>query len=174
LDILKTKSFIRSRVDMMQDVERLIVDLQLAPHPEGGYYRETYRSAESVTTTEGCRRSALTNIYFLLTGDTFSAWHRIDADETWHFYCGGTLIISIINRNGGLEERCLGPAGPWQTTVAAGCYFAAHVAEPSGYALVGCSVAPGFEFSGFELPSRRALIEQYPQHAAAILRLTRS
>lgn len=159
---------------MTPDVERLISSLGLVPHPEGGYYRQTYRSASSVISAEGQRRSALTNIYFLLTGDTFSAWHRIDADETWHFYRGCELVISIIESDGSLEERRLGPNGPWQTTVTAGCYFAAHVTDAAGYALAGCSVAPGFEFSGFELASRDALTARYPQHAAAILRFTRT
>jgi uncharacterized protein len=159
---------------MTQDVERLISELRMVPHPEGGYYCETYRSPTSVVTESGHRRSALTNIYFLLTGISFSAWHRVDGDETWHFYRGGDLIISIIHRDGSLEDRRLGAAGPWQTTVAAGCYFAAWVVEAAAYALVGCSVAPGFEFAGFEVPTRGALTAQYPQHAAAIARLTRN
>jgi predicted cupin superfamily sugar epimerase len=162
------------RSQMTQDADRLIRELQLVVHAEGGYYRETYRSAARVITDDGSRRSALTNIYFLLTGDTFSAWHRIDADETWHFYRGTGLIISIIKQDGSLEERRLGPDGPWQTTVPAGCYFAAHVPDAAAYALVGCSVAPGFEFSGFELASREALTVRHPQHAAAILRFTRA
>lgn len=157
---------------MTEDVERLIADLQLIAHPEGGYYRETYRSDARVT-AGGVQRSALTNIYFLLTSDTFSAWHRIDADETWHFYRGGTLIISILSLDGRLEERCLGPNGPWQTTVPAECWFAAHVPDVASYVLAGCSVAPGFEFAGFEIAQRDALIATYPQHANAINRFTR-
>ncbi|HET7814700.1 MAG TPA: cupin domain-containing protein [Candidatus Baltobacteraceae bacterium] len=158
---------------MMQEVERLAAALQLVPHPEGGWYRETYRSQASVSTPDGRLRSALTNIYFLLTVETFSAWHRIDADETWHFYRGGDLVVSIIRPDGVLEERRIGPDGPWQTTVPAGSYFAAHVHESAAYALVGCSVAPGFDFSGFELGSRDALIAKYPQHTSEILRFTR-
>lgn len=157
----------------MPDVQKVVSELRLVPHPEGGYYRETYRSAIRVETCDGSRRSALTNIYFLLTADAFSAWHRIDADETWHFYRGTDLSISIITAEGSLEERRLGPDGPWQTTVPSRCYFAAHVRDARGYALVGCSVAPGFEFSGFELPTRDALRARYPQHDAAIVRLTR-
>jgi len=158
---------------MTQDVERLVSELNLVAHPEGGYYRETYRSTAAVITAGGQRRSALTNIYFLLTGDAFSAWHRIDADESWHFYRGGDVIILIIKPDGSLEEQRLGSNGPWQMTVPAGCYFAAYVHDAAAYALVGCSVAPSFEFSGFELASRDALTAQHPQHAAAILRFTR-
>ena len=158
---------------MSSDVERLIADLQLIEHPEGGYYRETHRSTSSVTTADGSSRSALSNIYFLLTGDTFSAWHRIDADETWHFYSGTGVVVLVIDANGNLEEHPLGPLGPWQMTISAGCYFAAHVPDAKGYALLGCSVAPGFEFSGFELPSREDLTARHPRHAAAITRFTR-
>ncbi len=158
---------------MLQEAQRLVDDLQLIAHPEGGHYRETYRSAIPVTLQNNSERTALTNIYFMLTGETFSAWHRIDADETWHFYRGSDLIISIIDRDGSLEQQRLGTNGPWQTTVPAGCYFAAHVPDAAGYALGGCSVAPGFEFSSFELPSRESLTAQYPQHAAAIARFTR-
>lgn len=158
---------------MTREVDGLIADLELTLHPEGGYYRETYRSDASVTTSGGSERSALTNIYFLLTGETFSAWHRIDADETWHFYRGTGIVISIIGRDGKLEERHLGPNGPWQTTVPAGLYFAAHVPDTAGFALVGCSVAPGFEFTAFEIPSREVLANRYPEHASAITRFTR-
>jgi len=156
------------------EIERLISDLQLVPHPEGGYYRQTFCSKALVITGNGEQRHALTNIYFLLSGDTFSAWHRLDGDETWHFYRGSPIVISIITHDGSLEERRLGPDGPWQTTVPAGVYFAAHVPDAVGYALVGCSVAPGFEFSHFEIASREALMAQYPQHTAAIHRLTRT
>ena len=157
---------------MTTEAERLISELQLEAHPEGGYYRQNYRSTATVTTAAGQQRSAVTNIYFLLTGDSFSAWHRVDADETWHFYLGGDISISIINQDGSFEERRLGPTGPWQTTVPAGCYFAAHVPDLT-YALVGCTVAPGFEWYGFEIPTGEALTALYPQHAAAIPRFTR-
>ena len=158
---------------MTDEVARLIADLQLLPHPEGGYYRETYRSDSTVLKTDGAQRSALTNIYFLLTGESFSAWHRIDADETWNFYHGTGLVISIIDGER-LEQVALGPNGPWQLAIAAGTYFAAHVPDPLGYALAGCSVAPGFDFSGFELPTREELKARYPQHSGIIRRFTRT
>ncbi len=100
----------------MDDAGKIIADLGLTPHPEGGWYAETYRSALTVIARDAAR-SALTNVYFLLDGTTFSAYHRLDADETWHFYRGNDLTISIIGADGVLEERLLGTDGPWQTTV---------------------------------------------------------
>jgi predicted cupin superfamily sugar epimerase len=153
--------------------ERLIADLRLAPHPEGGFFRETFRSGERVTTGRGTSRCAMTSILFLLTGANFSAFHRLTADETWHFYRGDPLTIEIIDAAGRHERRTLGSDGPWQTAVPAGAHFASHVENPIGFALVGCDVAPGFEFSDFYLATRAVLIAQYPQHAALIARFTR-
>jgi uncharacterized protein len=156
----------------MDDAAKIIADLGLIPHPEGGWYAETYRSTLTVH-ARGTPRSALTNVYFLLDGTMFSAYHRLDADETWHFYLGNDLRVSIIGPDGVLEEHLLGPDGPWQTTVVAGSFFAASLANQTGYALVGCSVAPGFEFAGFELAKRDALIARFPHHEDSIRRLTR-
>jgi predicted cupin superfamily sugar epimerase len=154
------------------EAQRLIASLRLTAHPEGGWYREGYRSVERVTTSRGTARSALTSIHFLLTGETFSAFHRLTSDEAWHFYRGTALTLEIIDPAGRHERRELGPEGPWQTVIAAGSHFAAHV-EPGGYALTGCDVAPGFEFADFFLTSRAALIAAYPQHAPLIVRYTR-
>jgi uncharacterized protein len=156
----------------MDDAAKIIAHLGLIPHPEGGWYAETYRSMLTVD-AHGKARSALTNVYFLLDGTTFSAYHRLDADETWHFYRGNDLTVSIIGTDGVLEERLLGPDGPWQTTVVAGSFFAASLKNQTGFALVGCSVAPGFEFAGFELPKRDELTARFPMHAESIRRLTR-
>jgi predicted cupin superfamily sugar epimerase len=153
--------------------EHLIADLRLAPHPEGGYFRETFRSADRVTTARGTSRSALTTILFLLTGEGFSAFHRLTSDETWHFYRGDPLTIEIIDTAGRHERRVLSAEGPWQTGVPAGAHFASHVENPIGYALVGCDVAPGFEFSDFYLATRSVLMAQYPQHAQLIAKFTR-
>jgi uncharacterized protein len=158
---------------MHETAQHLIRELRLVSHPEGGYYRETYRSAERVTTRRGSERSALTAIYFLLTSENFSAFHRLNADETWHFYRGDPLAIEIIDATGRHERRILGPDGPWQTTVPAGAHFASHVETPGGYALVGCDVAPGFEFADFFLATRTILTAAYPQHAGIIARFTR-
>lgn len=158
---------------MHDDARALIAELHLAAHPEGGYFRETFRSAQTVLTARGEARSALTMILFLLTGETFSAFHRLAADESWHFYRGDPLAIEIIDPAGRHERRELGAGGPWQTVVPAGAYFASHVEKPDGYALVGCDVGPGFEFADFFLPSRSVLTAQFPQHANLITRLTR-
>jgi len=158
---------------MNTQAERLINELRLAPHPEGGYFRETFRSPDRVTTARGTSRSAVTTIVFLLTGENFSAFHRLTSDEIWHFYRGDPLTIEIIDAAGRHERRVLGADGPWQTAVPAGAHFASHVDHPLGYALVGCDVAPGFEFSDFFLATRSVLIAQYPQHAALIVKLTR-
>jgi hypothetical protein len=158
---------------MHAEARRLIAELNLTPHPEGGYYRETYRSAESVTTALGAQRSALTSILFLLAGDEFSAFHSLASDETWHFYRGDPLAIEIIDPAGRYERRAIGPAGPWQTAIAAGAFFASHVERSAGYALVGCDVAPGFDFADFVLPDRATLVARFPRHAATIARFTR-
>jgi predicted cupin superfamily sugar epimerase len=155
--------------------------LGLQPHPEGGYYRETYRSSQRLL---GCclfqhegSRVAATAIYFLLPGEQFSALHRLRSDEIWHFYAGSPLTIHVIDPQGNLSQLKLGKdienGESFQVVVPAGCWFGATVDEPDGYTLVGCTVAPGFEFEDFELGSRQQLIEQYPQHRELIERLTR-
>ncbi|HTV75307.1 MAG TPA: cupin domain-containing protein [Candidatus Acidoferrales bacterium] len=159
---------------MHAEAIRLIEELQLHVHPEGGYYREVFRSSSYVISAAGAQRSAMTSIYYLLDGGSFSNWHRLDADETWHFYCGSPLTLTIIDPAGNLSTRTLSAHGPWQTTIALNAHFAAHVADESGYALVGCNVAPGFEFADFHLATRAILTAAYPQHAAVIARYART
>lgn len=154
--------------------QRLIDQLGLLPHPEGGYYRETYRSKAKVSVQAGCR-DACTAIYYLLGGNDYSAWHRIASDELWHFYAGSALSIHVLDDQNGLRTIKLGdslrdPDCVFQAVVPAGCWFAAESA-PDRFALVGCTVAPGFEFSEFELADAQALIRQHPAHADLIRRL---
>jgi len=158
---------------MHPEAARIQAALDLAPHPEGGWYRETFRSPQPVTTARGATRSAATAIYFLLTSEAFSAFHRIASDETWHFYRGDPIVIEIIMPAGAHERVVLGVDLTFQATVPAGAYFAAHVEAPGGYALVGCDVAPGFAFEDFELADRAALAAAYPQHGALVERFTR-
>jgi len=150
----------------------LIERLHLVAHPEGGYYRETFRSERIVETNAG-RRTAMTSILFLLPASTFSAFHRLSSDETWHFYAGDPIAIESIRADGTHERAVLSASGPWQTAIRAGTYFGSRVERAGGYALVGCDVAPGFEFADFEMPSRAALTAMFPQHEALIERLTR-
>jgi hypothetical protein len=162
--------------------EYWIERLGLAPHPEGGYFRETYRSADviaagSLPARYGGARAASTAIYFLLRAGEVSVLHRITSDEIWHFYAGGALAVSAIRPDGVRRDVVLGPdpdAGhALQATVPAGDWFGATPASGTAYSLVGCTVAPGFEFTDLELADRRSLTARYPQHAALIERLTR-
>jgi predicted cupin superfamily sugar epimerase len=158
---------------MHPEAQALVRALALQPHPEGGYFRETYRSRDRVTTTRGTDRNALTTIYYLLTVEGFAAFHRLSSDETWHFYRGDELALELIDAAGRHETRRLGPAGPWQTAIPAGTNFAAHVDGEDTWALLGCDVAPGFEFSDFLLTTRAMLTAAYPQHGPLIAKYTR-
>lgn len=168
------------------DVAQIIDRLKLAPHPEGGYFRETYRAAETIEATAlpqrfGGERSISTAIYFLLEAGQCSHLHRIKADEVWHFYAGDPLIVVEIDPAGRLKTTRLGgdPGADtvYQHVVPAGAWFGATPAEggrfaPPGFALVGCTVAPGFDFADFELADRDALLAEYPRHQDWIRRLT--
>ncbi len=156
--------------------------LKLRRHPEGGYYRETYRSRDTVRAGALPRRLAgsrccSTAIYFLLRGKDISALHRLRCDELWHFYAGGALSIQIITPAGRRRTIKLGKhpgrGEAFQAVIPAGCWFGAAVNRPRAYALVGCTVAPGFDFADFEPGDRRQLLAQYPQHARLIRRLTK-
>jgi predicted cupin superfamily sugar epimerase len=154
------------------EAARIVAAYDLAPHPEGGWYRERYRSATRVATAHG-ERSALTMIHFALDRASFSALHRLRSDETWHFISGAPIAIETIAPDGTHRTHVLGPRGPHDLVVVAGTLFGAHVDEDPGVAVVACCVAPGFEFDDFDLPARAELLAQYPQHAALIARLTR-
>ncbi|MBI5202737.1 MAG: cupin domain-containing protein [Elusimicrobia bacterium] len=148
--------------------EELVRRLDLAPHPEGGFYRETYRAKESVETARGAR-PASTAILYLLPRGQVSRLHRIKSDELWHFHLGSPLKVVELAVSGA-RESVVGPDSP-QHAVGAGTWFGA---EPLGeFALVGCTVAPGFDFADFELGERAALVKAFPAAAAAIARLTR-
>lgn len=162
----------------------LAARLELARHPEGGWYRECYRSpeivaAEGLPERFGASRSMSTSIYFLLERGDISCLHRIKSDELWHFYSGAGLSVHVIAASG--EYRCLRlgsdlDAGEsFQEMVPAGCWFGAEVSgEGEGeYTLVGCTVSPGFDFADFEMGGREELLERYPQHAEVIRRITR-
>jgi len=157
--------------------DELIRRFDLLPHPEGGFFRETYRSKAAVCRegSEGMR-CASTAIYYLLADGAHSAWHRIRSDEVWHFYAGEPLLVHVLDEAGNLTSHRLGnalthPGAAFQAVVPAGLWFAAECADPASFALVGCTVAPGFEFSEFELASVDALVEAWPAHREIITRM---
>ena len=154
----------------------LAARLGLAPHPEGGFYRETYRASTTVETPRG-PRAASTAIYFLVPRGTFSALHRIESDEVWHHYAGGALRVVCIAEDGTRDDLVLGPdldAGQSpQGVVKAGVWFGATIEGEGEWALVGCTVAPGFDFADFELAERASLLARFPRHGDVISALTR-
>ncbi len=145
--------------------------LGLTRHPEGGWYKETYRAEHSV----GEGRAASTAIYFMLAAGETSALHRIDADEVWHHYEGESLRIHVFDEQG-YHSLLLGsldtPGAAPQHVVRAGAWFGAEVVGEHGHVLVGCTVAPGFEFEHFELAVQAEMLERWPQHSGVIRRLT--
>ncbi|MEM6785841.1 MAG: cupin domain-containing protein [Bacteroidota bacterium] len=150
--------------------------LGLLPHPEGGFFRETYRAAHAVTGEHGHPRAASTAIYFLLRAGDVSHLHRITADEGWHLYAGGPLTIHTLTEAGTYEALHLGldlAAGQRpQHVVPGGVWFGATVDQGAAYALMGCTVAPGFDFADFEMADRAAMLEAVPQHQALVEQLT--
>ena len=160
--------------------QELIQSLNLVRHPEGGWFRETYRAAESVLASSLPERfpgdrSFATAIYFLLENSDISALHRIKSDEMWHFYAGTALTVHLITPDGDYRSFTLGAdiaAGElFQAVVPAGCWFGAEVSGDGDYSLVGCTVAPGFDFHDFEMGERESLLKDFPEHSAIICRL---
>ncbi len=165
--------------------DRIIAALRLQPHPEGGYYRETYRAPESIAAEAlpprfDARRTFSTAILYLLQADQFSALHRIRSDEVWHFHMGEPLEVVEISDAGQLSVTVLGHdlagGAALQAVVQAGRWFGARLAEPrpGAFAVAGCTVAPGFDFDDFEVGGRNALIEAFPLHEAIITAMTRA
>ncbi len=159
-------------------VSEIVSHLNMLPHPEGGYYKETYRSTLHVThPLVNDWRSVATAIYFLIEKNNFSAFHKIKSDEVWHFYAGDALEVIELDENGNLIYTSIGSnlqAGEvFQYLVKAGRWFGSRVKAGGHYSLVGCTVAPGFEFKDFELANGNELIALYPQHVEVIKALTR-
>ncbi|MBN8217658.1 MAG: cupin domain-containing protein [Spirochaetes bacterium] len=163
--------------------EALIRLLGLMPHPEGGFYRETYRSGGILPRAQlppGFSGDApfSTAIYFLLTKDAFSSFHRIRSDELWHFYSGDPLEVHLLSPGTGHRLLELGPelerGQAFQGCVEAGAWFGARVRPGGAWSLVGCTVAPGFRFEDFELARREALARQFPDQRNLVHDLTRS
>ncbi|NMQ20456.1 cupin domain-containing protein [Candidatus Competibacter phosphatis] len=154
-----------------------IAHLRLAPHPEGGYFRRGHTAELTLDLPDRTGpRPVATAIFYLLKGGQHSRLHRLKSDELWHFHLGSALTLHRLGRREGYVATKLGadPAAGQhlQIVVRAGCWFGATVDDPAGFSLLGCTVAPGFDFADFELANRATLIHQYPQHAALIERLT--
>lgn len=141
-------------------------DLGLVPHPEGGFYRETYRSA----LVQG-GRAASTAIYFLLRAGDVSALHRIASDEVWHFYAGAPLRVVRLGHPDLLLGLDFARGQEPQGVVTGGTWFGAR--SLGDWSLVGCTVAPGFDFADFEMGSRDALVAAFPHLEATIVAFTR-
>jgi predicted cupin superfamily sugar epimerase len=163
-------------------VDILVKELDLLPHPEGGFYKETYRSllkvsAQCLPTGFSGERNIATGIYFLIETGNFSALHKIKSDETWHFYYGDALEVIEIDEAGHLKTTLIGPdllkGETFQYTVKANTWFGSRVAPAGQFSLVGCTVYPGFDFTDFEMAKRNDLIQLYPGHQAIITELTR-
>ncbi|UCH65208.1 MAG: cupin domain-containing protein [Ignavibacterium sp.] len=167
---------------MNKKAKEYITKLQLNRHPEGGYYKEIYRAGELILPAHlpdryKTSRAFSTSIYFLLEGNQVSTFHRLKSDELWHFYDGSTLIVYSIDENSELKEIKLGKNSSkgqlFQVQIKHNVWFGAELIDKSSFALVGCTVAPGFDFEDFELGKRDELIKQFPGHEQIIIKLTR-
>lgn len=166
---------------MNKEFNSIIKKFKLTPHPEGGFFRETYRSDGIIPDTIlpdniNGDRNFCTGIYFLLSAENFSAFHRIRQDEMWHFYSGTALKIHMISPSGVYSEKILGNQFEIgeipQFTVPSNYWFAAEVLEINSFAFVGCTVSPGFDFKDFELAKKKNLLSKYPEHQEIIERLS--
>ncbi|MFH1198303.1 MAG: cupin domain-containing protein [bacterium] len=166
----------------MNSAKEWIEKLNLLPHPEGGYFKEIYKSKETIDNSAlpqrySGDRNFYTSIYYLLEGKNFSAFHRLKSDEIWHFYNGSPLLIYLISPNGDFQEIVLGiniaDGEVPQFLIPAGSWFAAKVRDEKSFSLIGCNVSPGFEYADFELGLRNELVEKFSDLKEIILKLTR-
>jgi uncharacterized protein len=165
----------------MSVCKHLIQQLELKKHPEGGYFRETYRSSlilpkSALPSYFSGDRNISTSILFLLPSEECSHFHRIKSDELWLYHSGSALSIYILKDDQLIIQK-LGPkidAGEaFQVVVPANCWFGSKCHEPGSYTLSGCMVAPGFDFGDFEMAERSHLLETFPQFRSEINLLTR-
>ena len=166
---------------MHPKAKQYIKQLQLKKHPEGGYFREVYRSGELILPGHlpkryKSSRNFSTSIYFLLEGKQISTFHLLQSDELWHFYDGSSVILYVINQKGELSIKKLGKKKDCelQLTIEKQNWFAAEVEDKKSFSLFGCTVSPGFEFEDFKMGRRDELIKNFPLHSDLIKRLTKS
>ncbi|MFA3784140.1 cupin domain-containing protein [Melioribacteraceae bacterium 4301-Me] len=164
---------------MHQKSREYIRELMLERHVEGGYYRETYRGEEILFTKNTLskklkRRSTSTLIYFLLDGNDKSHFHKLKSDEIWHFYDGCDIKLYSIDKKGNLSEQILGKKSKnFQVIIPKNTWFAAELTNKKLFALVGCTVSPGFDYKDFEIGKREELINQYPNYKSIIKKFTK-
>ena len=155
-----------------QEIIRL---LNLTPHPEGGYYRETYRSPQLIPGLQP-PRAASTAIYYLLVPGAVSKFHRLKFDEMFHFHIGDPVTWVLLPQEGGVQKKILGPnleqGETLQLLIPAGTWFGGYLNEGGQYALMGTTVAPGFDFEDFQLGRRDELIRVFPSAEKEIIKLT--
>jgi len=166
---------------MNDNAKQIIENLKLTPHPEGGYFREVYRSDEYINSTclpprYNSPRFFSTSIYYLLEGNKVSHFHRIKSDEVWNFYNGSNLIIHCLDESAGYSQIKIGSnilSGVYpQYVIKKGIWFAAEIEDKNSFSLIGCTVAPSFDYDDFELASRSRLINLFPKEKELITRLT--
>ena len=158
---------------MTKEILELVKQLGLQPHPEGGFYKETYRSED---TLEHKDRNLLTSIYFLLTSENVSHFHRIKSDELWYHHAGSAVTVHTLDEKGHTAFQ-LGPdllngELPFYL-VKKDTIFGSTIDSPNSFALVSCAVAPGFDFRDFQLFEQEELMELFPDHEEIVTRLTR-
>jgi predicted cupin superfamily sugar epimerase len=159
----------------MKPLAHWIKKLDLKPHPEGGFFKETYRSPENYTGSlpsryEG-KRSFGTAIYFMITSGNPSHFHRLKSDELWFFHDGSPLLVHLLKEDGSYETLAIGREQDWQAIIPAGTWFAAEVDAENSYSLISCTVAPGFDFMDFEMAKENDLLLSYPGQSQLISRL---
>jgi predicted cupin superfamily sugar epimerase len=168
-------------INMNEKALYYIEKLKLIKHPEGGYFSELYRSDEIFRASVLPERyigdrAFSTSIYFLLEGKQFSAFHKLQSDEIWHFYDGSPIRIYTITPEQKLEEKILGydieKNETLQSVIYKNSWFAAELVDKTSFGLMGCTVSPGFDFRDLEIGKRDYLLEKYPAYKNLIIRLT--
>lgn len=156
----------------MTEVQKIVELLQLQPHVEGGYYRETYRSIETIRNHAGETRHISTLIYFLLPSGRYSKFHKIASDEIWLYQQGSAVAIHLLLEDGTHKKEILGSdisnGQQLQVLIPAGTIFGAEVIGSDTFALSACMVSPGFDFADFQLLETDVLIAEFPQHSDII------
>ncbi|TYS70403.1 cupin domain-containing protein [Sutcliffiella horikoshii] len=164
----------------LDKVKDWVEALGLEAHPEGGFYKQTYVSGENITDNElsvsfDGKRKLYSSIYFLLTDENISHFHRLKSDELWYFHGGSSLTVHVITEAGKYEQHKLGlnleEGERPQVLVPKNSIFGSSVDTPDSYALVGCMVSPGFEFKDFEMFSQAELMKKYPEHEKIIRKM---